>query len=64
MYSGSTMAQVDLVTGQNDTDKIVAISIDSNSIEFEFLFSNHKSQISDTPKWVYVETGLMKKITL
>src|SRR6218665_1577272 len=33
-----------------------------NSIEF--LFSNHKSQISDKPKWVEVEAGLMKKIII
>ena len=36
--------------GQNGTDKMVAIFIDSNLTEF--LFSNHKSQISDKPKWV------------
>ena len=30
----------------------------------ELLFSNHKSQISDKPKWVKVEAGLMKKIIL
>src|SRR6218665_1970950 len=30
----------------------------------EFLFSNHKSQISDKPNWVLVEAGLMKKIVL
>ena len=37
-----------MVTGQNGTDKMVAIFIDSNSTEF----SKHKSQISDKPKWV------------
>jgi len=32
------------------TKWMVATFIDSNSTEF--LFSNHKSQISDKPKWV------------
>ena len=36
--------------GQNGTDKMVAIFIEFNSIEF--IFSNHKSQTSDKPKWV------------
>ena len=42
--------------GQNGTDKMVATFIDSNRFQFnwiEFLFSNHKSQISAKPKWVW-----------
>jgi len=35
--------------GQNVTDKLVAISIDFNSIEY--IFSNHTLQISDKPKF-------------
>ena len=59
--------------GQNGTEKIVRTKRygqnGSNFYRFqfnwiEFLFSNHKSQISDKPKWVYVETGLEKKIIL
>ena len=48
--------------GQNGVDKMVAISIDFNSIEF--MFRNHKSQISNKPKWVKMEARLMKKIIL
>ena len=50
--------------GQYGTDKMVSISTDSNSTELNFLFSNQLSQISDMPKWVYVEAGLVKKIIL
>jgi len=45
--------------GQNVTDKMVAISIDFNSIEY--ILSNHKLQISDKPKLVSMEAGLMRK---
>ena len=38
------------VTSQNGTDKMVAISIDFNSIEY--IFSKNKLQISDKPKLV------------
>ena len=45
-----------------------AISIDLNSIELNNgpIFSIHKLQISDKPRWVYikVEAGLVKKIIL
>jgi len=59
--------------GQNGTDKMVRTKWHgqngSNFYRFqfnliEFLFSNHKSPISDKPKWVYLEAGLMKKILL
>jgi len=39
--------------GLNGADKMVATFIDSNNFNLiEFLFSNHKSQISDKPKWI------------
>jgi len=51
--------------GQNGTDKMVAISIDFNSMVLNiYIFSNHKLQISDKPMLGLNGSGMNEKIIL